>query len=45
MPEVTERIDVDEVVRTIQATEAARAEGDAGGGMRSLPRDTGPVDD
>jgi uncharacterized protein (TIGR00730 family) len=37
--------DVDEAVRVIQAAEAARVAGDNGGGMRSLPRDSGPVDD
>jgi uncharacterized protein (TIGR00730 family) len=37
--------DVEEVVAVIKAAEAAREEGDNGGGMRSLPRDTGPVDD
>jgi uncharacterized protein (TIGR00730 family) len=37
--------DVEEVVSVIKAAEAARAEGDNGGGMRALPRDTGPVDD
>jgi hypothetical protein len=37
--------DVDEAVAEIRKAEAGRAEGDAGGGMRALPRDTGPVDD
>jgi uncharacterized protein (TIGR00730 family) len=37
--------DVGEAVRVIQAAEAARVAGDNGGGMRALPRDTGPVDD
>jgi uncharacterized protein (TIGR00730 family) len=37
--------DVDEVIATIQETEAARQqEGIAGGGMRSAPPPTGPVD-
>jgi uncharacterized protein (TIGR00730 family) len=37
--------DIDEAVAEIQKAWAAREEGDAGGGMRALPRDTGPVDD
>jgi uncharacterized protein (TIGR00730 family) len=37
--------DIDEAVAEIRKAEAARADGDAGGGMRALPRDTGPVDD
>jgi uncharacterized protein (TIGR00730 family) len=37
--------DVVKAIAVIQAAEAARVDGDAGGGMRSLPRDSGPVDD
>jgi uncharacterized protein (TIGR00730 family) len=38
--------DVDEVVAEVAAAaEASRADGESGGGMRSLPRDSGPVDD
>jgi uncharacterized protein (TIGR00730 family) len=37
--------DIDVAVAEIQKAWAAREEGDAGGGMRSLPRDLGPVDD
>jgi len=37
--------DVGVAVAEIQKAWAAREEGDAGGGMRALPRDTGPVDD
>jgi uncharacterized protein (TIGR00730 family) len=36
--------DVDEVVRIVQAAEAARRAGDNGGGMRALPVDDGPSD-
>jgi uncharacterized protein (TIGR00730 family) len=42
---ITVTDDIDAAIAEIQAAEAARAEGDAGGGMRALPRDTGPVDD
>jgi hypothetical protein len=37
--------DVGAVVAEIQAAEAARTDGETGGGMRALPRDSGPVDD
>ena len=37
--------DVDTAIQAIQAAEAARGDGDSGGGMRSLPRIAGPVDD
>src|SRR5947209_6479532 len=37
--------DVEAVIAEIQAAEAARTDGDTGGGMRALPRDSGPVDD
>jgi uncharacterized protein (TIGR00730 family) len=37
--------DVDRAVAEIRAAEAGRGDGDAGGGMRALPRDSGPVDD
>jgi len=37
--------DIDHAIAEIQAAEAARTEGDTGGGMRALPRDSGPVDD
>jgi uncharacterized protein (TIGR00730 family) len=37
--------DIEEIVSVIQASDAGRAEGETGGGMRSLPRDSGPVDD
>jgi uncharacterized protein (TIGR00730 family) len=37
--------DVEEAVSVVKEAEAARAEGETGGGMRSLPRDSGPVDD
>ena len=37
--------DIEEAVAVIQASDAGRGEGESGGGMRSLPRDTGPVDD
>jgi hypothetical protein len=37
--------DVDVAVAEIQQAWADREEGDTGGGMRALPRDTGPVDD
>jgi uncharacterized protein (TIGR00730 family) len=37
--------DIDAAVAEIRAAESARGEGDAGGGMRALPRDSGPVDD
>ena len=37
--------DIDHAIAEIQAAEAARAEGETGGGMRALPRDSGPVDD
>jgi hypothetical protein len=37
--------DIQEIVSVIQASDAGRAEGETGGGMRSLPRLTGPVDD
>jgi uncharacterized protein (TIGR00730 family) len=37
--------DIGAAIAEIQAAEAARKDGDAGGGMRSLPRDSGPVDD
>ena len=36
--------DVDEVVRIVQAAEAARQAGDNGGGMRALPFDDAPSD-
>jgi uncharacterized protein (TIGR00730 family) len=36
--------DVAEVIATIQAAEAARQDGERGGGMRSLPPMTGPSD-
>jgi uncharacterized protein (TIGR00730 family) len=36
--------DVDEVVRVVQEAEAARQAGDGGGGMRSVPADSGPSD-
>jgi uncharacterized protein (TIGR00730 family) len=36
--------DVGEVIATIQAAEAARQDGERGGGMRSLPPMTGPSD-
>jgi uncharacterized protein (TIGR00730 family) len=36
--------DIAGAIAEIQAADAAR-DGDAGGGMRSLPRDSGPVDD
>ncbi|MBB3083016.1 TIGR00730 family Rossman fold protein [Geodermatophilus sabuli] len=36
--------DVEEVVRVIQEAEAARQAGDNGGGMRSVPADSGPSD-
>jgi len=42
---VTVTDDVEQVVAEIQAAEAARVDGESGGGMRSLPRDSGPVDD
>jgi uncharacterized protein (TIGR00730 family) len=37
--------DIAEVISEIQAADGGRKDGDAGGGMRSLPRDSGPVDD
>jgi hypothetical protein len=37
--------DIEEIISVIQASDAGRAEGETGGGMRSLPRDSGPVDD
>jgi uncharacterized protein (TIGR00730 family) len=37
--------DIDLAIAEIHEAEAARAEGDTGGGMRALPRDSGPVDD
>jgi uncharacterized protein (TIGR00730 family) len=37
--------DLDHAIAEIHEAEAARAEGDTGGGMRALPRDSGPVDD
>ncbi|MCU1613880.1 MAG: hypothetical protein JWO98_1420 [Frankiales bacterium] len=37
--------DIAEVISEIQAADGGRRDGDAGGGMRSLPRDSGPVDD
>lgn len=41
---ITVTDDVADVVRVIQEAEAAREAGDNGGGMRALPRDTGPSD-
>jgi uncharacterized protein (TIGR00730 family) len=37
--------DVEAVVAEVKAAEAARTDGETGGGMRALPRDSGPVDD
>jgi len=37
--------DIDHAIAEIHEAEAARAEGETGGGMRALPRDSGPVDD
>jgi hypothetical protein len=37
--------DLDAAIAEIQHAWAAREDGDAGGGMRALPRDSGPVDD
>jgi uncharacterized protein (TIGR00730 family) len=37
--------DIGEIITVIQASDAGRGEGETGGGMRSLPRDSGPVDD
>jgi hypothetical protein len=37
--------DLDHAIAEIHEAGAARAEGDTGGGMRALPRDSGPVDD
>jgi uncharacterized protein (TIGR00730 family) len=37
--------DIDVAIAEIQAADAARTDGEPGGGMRSLPRVTGPVDD
>ena len=37
--------DIEVAIAEIQKAWAAREEGEAGGGMRALPRDTGPVDD
>jgi uncharacterized protein (TIGR00730 family) len=37
--------DVEAAVQAIQAAESARTDGESGGGMRSLPRFSGPVDD
>jgi uncharacterized protein (TIGR00730 family) len=37
--------DIAEIVSVIEASDAGRGEGESGGGMRSLPRDSGPVDD
>src|ERR671929_124285 len=37
--------DIDAAIAEIQQAEAARTDGDTGGGMRTLPRDSGPVDD
>ena len=42
---ITVTDDIEEVVTVIKASDAGRAEGETGGGMRSLPRDSGPVDD
>jgi uncharacterized protein (TIGR00730 family) len=37
--------DIAGAIAEIQAADASRSDGDAGGGMRALPRDSGPVDD
>src|SRR3954463_9819552 len=37
--------DIADAIAEIHAADAARTAGDAGGGMRALPRDSGPVDD
>jgi uncharacterized protein (TIGR00730 family) len=37
--------DIAAAIAEIHAADAARTDGDAGGGMRALPRDSGPVDD
>jgi predicted Rossmann-fold nucleotide-binding protein len=41
---VTITDDVGEAVKVIQGTEAARARGDNGGGMRAVPVDNRPVE-
>src|SRR3954449_754604 len=42
---ITVTDDIGEVMSVIQAADSARRAGDGGGGMRALPRDSGPVDD
>jgi uncharacterized protein (TIGR00730 family) len=37
--------DIADAIAEIHAADSARKDGDAGGGMRALPRDSGPVDD